>query len=226
MKIEWDLREFERFVDGLSETAQLVDRFKRITKAIAQELLRQIKTFTPRDEGTLISGWDGNAFLVNTLPNGNFEVKIVNKVEYAQWVNDGHRVRNRKDGEYLSVKHRVKVPVAYQWQKDTSELYVYGHFFVERGIVQLKNTQKIEQIIRSIKAFKLKIEGPCGFESSQVTAGGINTNEICVKTMQSKLVNGLYIIGEALNVDGDCGGYNLQWAFTTAQIAKDSILNG
>ncbi len=86
--------------------------------------------------------------------------------------------------------------------------------------------QEIEQIVRSIKAFNLKIEGPCGFESSQVTAGGINTNEICVQTMQSKLVSGLYIIGEALNVDGDCGGYNLQWAFTSARIAKDSIVNG
>jgi predicted flavoprotein YhiN len=44
--------------------------------------------------------------------------------------------------------------------------------------------------------------------------------------MQSKLKKGLYIIGEALNVDGDCGGYNLQWAFTSACIAKDGILNG
>ena len=90
----------------------------------------------------------------------------------------------------------------------------------------LAKKQKVEQITRSIKSFSLKVEGPCGFESSQVTAGGINTKEICSQTMQSKLVDGLYIIGEALNVDGDCGGYNLQWAFTTAQIAKDSILNG
>ena len=84
----------------------------------------------------------------------------------------------------------------------------------------------IKKITSSIKTFSLKVEGTCGFESSQVTAGGIDTKEVNVADMQSKLVKGLYVIGEALNVDGDCGGYNLQWAFTTACIAKDGILNG
>lgn len=147
MKIQWDLREFEQFVNGLSNTTHLLNTFKRITKEIARELLRRIKLFTPVDDGTLISGWDGNALVVNTLPNGNFEVKIVNKVEYARWVNDGHRVRNRPDGEFLKVKNRVKVQTPYEWQDDTSEWYVYGHFFVERGIVELKDTQVIEQLI-------------------------------------------------------------------------------
>lgn len=92
--------------------------------------------------------------------------------------------------------------------------------------LEVAKKEKITLIVSVLKQFNLKIEGPCGFESSQVTAGGIDTTEIFAESMQSKLVNGLYIIGEALNVDGDCGGYNLQWAFTTACIAKDDILNG
>ena len=83
----------------------------------------------------------------------------------------------------------------------------------------------VYNIVYSIKGFTLKVEGTVGFESSQVTSGGINTQEICVESMQSKKVKGLYVIGEALNVDGDCGGYNLQWAFTSAMIASEAILD-
>lgn len=88
---------------------------------------------------------------------------------------------------------------------------------------QIANKKIASALVNAIKNFTLKIEGTSGFESSQVTAGGINTAEVDVKTMQSKLVSGLYIIGEALNVDGDCGGYNLQWAFTSASICAEAL---
>ena len=89
----------------------------------------------------------------------------------------------------------------------------------------IANKKIASQIVNVIKNFTLKVEGTSGFECSQVTAGGINTREVSAFTMQSKLVKDLYIIGEALNVDGDCGGYNLQWAFTSASICAEAILN-
>lgn len=73
-----------------------------------------------------------------------------------------------------------------------------------------------------IKGLLLKIEGTLGFDAAQVTAGGIATDEVGAD-MQSKLKSGLYIIGEALDVDGDCGGYNLQWAFTSAAVCAEEI---
>ena len=147
MKIEWDFSEFERFADNLNNTVQFERQMKFAAKEIASVLLRMIKTFTPvGDTYQLVNGWNDNTFAVKAV-NGGFEVLLINTDEKALWVNDGHRVRNRKDGDYLKVHHRVKVPTAYQWQKDTSEWYVYGHFFVERGILQLKNTQQVEQII-------------------------------------------------------------------------------
>ena len=96
-----------------------------------------------------------------------------------------------------------------------------------KEVVALRIAKKssVYNIVYSIKGFTLKVEGTAGFESSQVTSGGINTQEICVESMQSKKVKGLYVIGEALNVDGDCGGYNLQWAFTSAMIASEAILD-
>ena len=54
-----------------------------------------------------------------------------------------------------------------------------------------------------------------GFDNAQVTKGGIRTSEFSTD-MQSKLVKGLYAMGEVLDVDGDCGGFNLKWAFATA----------
>ena len=91
--------------------------------------------------------------------------------------------------------------------------------------VDIAKKSAVYKVVHAIKAFTLKVEGPAGFESSQVTSGGINTADICVSDMQSKKVSGLYVIGEALNVDGNCGGYNLQWAFTSAMIAAEGILN-
>lgn len=58
-----------------------------------------------------------------------------------------------------------------------------------------------------------------GFEDAQVTAGGINTSEITSDTMESKLVKGLYFTGEIIDVDGLCGGYNLQWAWSSGYLA-------
>lgn len=83
--------------------------------------------------------------------------------------------------------------------------------------------QSVIKIVKAIKDYTLTVLGTAGFKSSQVTSGGINTREIDVKTMQSKLCKGLYIIGEALNVDGDCGGYNLQWAYSSAAVCAEAL---
>ena len=90
--------------------------------------------------------------------------------------------------------------------------------------MEIASSNKIKKLVDEIKRFELNIVGTAGFENSQVTAGGISTKEITAN-MQSKLVKGLYVIGEALDVDGDCGGYNLQWAFTSAMVATEDILN-
>ena len=65
----------------------------------------------------------------------------------------------------------------------------------------------------------LTVTGHDGFKMAMITRGGINLKEINPKTMQSKLVNGLYFCGEVMNLDGPCGGYNLQWSFTSGNLA-------
>lgn len=73
------------------------------------------------------------------------------------------------------------------------------------------------------KHFPLPVTGSCGFDSAQVTAGGMCTEEFDDKTMESRLVPGLYACGEVLDIDGDCGGYNLQWAWASGRLAGESI---
>lgn len=72
------------------------------------------------------------------------------------------------------------------------------------------------------KDFRLNIKGTEGFEQAQVTAGGIRTEEFDPETMESRLVPGLYACGEVLDIDGDCGGFNLQWAWCSGRIAGGS----
>ena len=77
----------------------------------------------------------------------------------------------------------------------------------------------IKEAVRAAKAFEVTLTEPMGMDSAQVTAGGILTREFDEKTMESRLVPGLYACGEVLDVDGDCGGYNLQWAWSSGRLA-------
>ncbi len=77
----------------------------------------------------------------------------------------------------------------------------------------------LRRIARQATHFALPITGTCGFDQAQVTAGGLDTSEFDPRTLQSRLVPGLYACGELLDIDGDCGGYNLQWAWSSGRLA-------
>jgi len=81
----------------------------------------------------------------------------------------------------------------------------------------------LTKIAYTIKNIKLKIIDTKGFKSCEVAAGGIDTTEIDQNTMQSKLQNGLFFSGEVLDIDRDCGGYNLQWAWASGYVAGKSL---
>lgn len=79
--------------------------------------------------------------------------------------------------------------------------------------------KKIQQLVQKIKHNVLTIKEVSGFEKAQVTAGGLATGQVDPDTMESKLCKGLYFTGELLDIDGICGGYNLQWAWTSGYLA-------
>lgn len=80
-----------------------------------------------------------------------------------------------------------------------------------------------EKQLRSLASLSVRFKAECvemnGFQQAQVVAGGVDTSEVEPRTMASRLVPGLYFAGEVLDIDGICGGYNLQWAWASGYVA-------
>ncbi|MBR0179170.1 MAG: NAD(P)/FAD-dependent oxidoreductase, partial [Firmicutes bacterium] len=70
-----------------------------------------------------------------------------------------------------------------------------------------------------VKDWRLPVLGVLGFDAAQVTAGGVLTRDFHPETLESRITPGLYACGEVLDIDGDCGGFNLQWAWSSGHIA-------
>ena len=88
-----------------------------------------------------------------------------------------------------------------------------------RGRTDTKVWVNLPTIAKDLKAWAFDITGYVGYERCVVTAGGIATDEVNPKTMESKKCPGLYLCGEVLDIDSDTGGYNLQTAFCTGYMA-------
>ncbi len=93
---------------------------------------------------------------------------------------------------------------------------------LEQKYKQLQGSSK-EKLVKLLAWTPLTIIGDDGFEKAMVTRGGVNLKEIDPKTMQSKRINGLYFCGEVLDIDGACGGYNLQYCFSSGYLCGVNI---
>ena len=77
----------------------------------------------------------------------------------------------------------------------------------------------LEKLAKACRDFRLPVQGTEGFDKAQVTAGGVKTSGFNPETLESWFVPGLFACGEVLDIDGDCGGYNLQWAWASGRLA-------
>lgn len=89
---------------------------------------------------------------------------------------------------------------------------------VNRTCSEVSN-KEIERITKLLKCWRFEVTGSQSWMHSQVTAGGVNLKDICPDTLESKIVSGIYFAGELLDIDGDCGGFNLQWAWSSGYVA-------
>lgn len=148
---------------------------------------------------------------------------------------------------FLSINHFPKM------DKDTLRVFLESHFnlFKERSILNcligilnkklipiiIKNSgisnvntkvsqltdEQRENIVNLINNWTFEVIESTGFGSSQVTSGGVDTSQINNLTLESKKNKNLFFTGEIMDVDGDCGGYNLYWAWITAICVRDSL---
>lgn len=90
----------------------------------------------------------------------------------------------------------------------------------EKTISELSE-KDLRAVAEKIKNFPLEVTGTRGFLNAQVTSGGIKVSEINEKTMESRICKNLYFAGEIIDVDGGCGGFNLQWAWASGMLAGE-----
>lgn len=88
----------------------------------------------------------------------------------------------------------------------------------DKNVLKL-STDELDRLANRLTSWEFNIIGSQGWGQAQVTAGGVDTKDIDDKTMESKLIKGLYITGELLDIDGNCGGFNLQWAWSSGYVA-------
>jgi predicted Rossmann fold flavoprotein len=101
-------------------------------------------------------------------------------------------------------------------------LFAQAGIPAERTCAELAKAER-QRLVQAIKHTQLKASGTLGFKKAEVTAGGVSLAEIDSRTMQSKLVPGLYFAGEVLDLDGWIGGYNFQAAFATGWLAAERM---
>ncbi len=89
--------------------------------------------------------------------------------------------------------------------------------------VSTLNNNEIKQIAYAVNHLTFKVKRPTDFDKAQVVKGGVLGKEINPNSMESKKIKGLYICGEAIDINGDCGGYNLQFAFASGFLAGENL---
>lgn len=121
----------------------------------------------------------------------------------------------------ISVKGALRVILGKLMPMDMIQGFMMSNPSILSG---RKGNERIDMdaLAVSLKRWTMQIEGFVGYERSVVTAGGVSTDEVLPKTMESRICPGLYLCGELLDVDCDTGGYNLQCAFSTGFLAGES----
>ena len=144
----------------------------------------------------------------------NFIPWIKSKNELFDYLNKrNEKVKNRTIGQLLEGILDYKLVYV---------LLSQANINADKKFDDLTKLEK-NKLIENIYSFNLKIIGTNSFEQAQVCSGGISLMEINVKTMESLRTKGLYLVGELLDVDGDCGGYNLSFAWISGMLAGRAI---
>ena len=131
-------------------------------------------------------------------------------------------LKNKKKLKYLTAENLFNGIINKKLGREL--LRICGIMPFSKNIGEISD-KEIKNLAALSKALKFEITDTNGFDNAQVTAGGIKCSEFNSQTMESKLVKGVYAVGEVLNIDGDCGGFNIQWAYSSAMSAVKAIID-
>lgn len=122
---------------------------------------------------------------------------------------------DRKAGDFLNGLFNKKL----------AALYMKAARIKPELDVAVVSNKKLGELVEVIKEMTFEVTGTNSYDKAQICMGGVPLSEVDAATMESRLVPGLYFAGEILDVDGICGGYNLQWAWSSGHLAGVSAVN-
>ncbi len=215
---------------------QLAERFGHKKTKLYPSLV-QLKTQTQAIKG--LKGLKEVA-LVTAYKNGNPLKSSVGDILFTDYGVSGNtvfQVSSALDGEgdeYISIEFLPELPKeqlieiinkrqSLQHIDESEVLSGVLNKRVGQAVLKVALSSSASDIANAVKNFKLKVTGNLGFNYAQVTKGGISTKDVNPTTMESKLAKDFYLIGETLDIDGDCGGYNVTFAFVSGIIASRAI---
>ncbi len=153
----------------------------------------------------------GMEVTINLLPSGSFKSDLEHEIRCGGAKRLASFLRN-----YFS--RRLVDQLLHEFLEQSG-----GNSKEQKPLAELSRTH-IDWLCNRIHSWRVTPESLRGFSVAEVTAGGVDTQEISSKTMESKRAQGLYFIGEVLDVTGELGGFNLQWAWSSAVAAARAIL--
>jgi len=196
VEIKIDIKKYKK----LSAVGDLIFTKNGIRGPVVLDFAREI---TP-----LLEKYDEVPILLN-LTKGMNQEQILNHLKLQTKTNPHADILKHLT---TLLPHAISVELC-----NISEINPHGKLKDIEGI-------KKERLIQLLTSTPLTIIGHGGFKMAMITRGGINLKEIDPKTMQSKLIKGLYFCGEIVNLDGPCGGYNLQWSFSSGYLAGINLV--
>ncbi|MCV6610835.1 MAG: NAD(P)/FAD-dependent oxidoreductase [Amphritea sp.] len=145
-------------------------------------------------------------------PGAEVSIDLFPELDLAEWLKQQREERPKAD---------ITTIMAQQMSKRMAQI-LCGLFGIQ-GVMGSLSNKELQRIAESFQCWKVKPSGTEGYRTAEVTLGGIDTNEVNQKTMEAKQVPGLYFIGECLDVTGNLGGHNFQWAWASGFAAGQVV---
>jgi predicted Rossmann fold flavoprotein len=146
-------------------------------------------------------------------PGDTVTINLLPDQDLLQWF-----ITRKKEGNRSKVRNLLSELLPARFAEKLCDL----HFPSELPLPQVSE-KALEAFARQIHAWSLVPSGTVGYSKAEVTRGGLDTDELSSKTMETKKVPGLYFIGEVVDVTGWLGGYNFQWAWASGWAAGQSV---
>ena len=157
------------------------------------------------------------SFVIPLYKNVEFEIDFMEKFDY----NELYKIlkERKKMMSHLTMENYFNGMINKKLGQFLSK--VSGIEKLSKPVKDLSDSD-IRKLCTVLKKYRVKILETTGFKNAQVTAGGVSLDEVNSETLESKIVKGLYFSGEVLDVYGECGGFNLQWAWASGYIAGEN----